>query len=58
MSKLKQTTIWTIILAMFLKASGVVRESIIAKEFGASAETSAYLFYQFFRLVSSASFLT
>ncbi|MGM9929452.1 MAG: murein biosynthesis integral membrane protein MurJ [Bacillus sp. (in: firmicutes)] len=42
MSKLKKTALWSVMLALVLKFSGVIRESIIAKEYGASAETSGY----------------
>lgn len=34
--------LWTTALALVLKVSGFIRESIVAKEFGATADTSAY----------------
>lgn len=44
MSSLKKTAIWITMLAVVLKFSGFLRESIIAKQFGASAYTDGYLF--------------
>ncbi|MGM8215066.1 murein biosynthesis integral membrane protein MurJ [Bacillaceae bacterium W0354] len=43
MSKLKQAAIWTTLLSIFLKLLGFVRESIIAKEFGANEYTDGFL---------------
>src|SRR5690606_28111401 len=42
MSNLKKAALWTALLALMLKVSGFIRESIVAKEFGASHETDAY----------------
>lgn len=42
MGRLKKAALWTTALALLLKLSGFVRESIVAKEFGASSETDAY----------------
>ncbi|WP_338754546.1 murein biosynthesis integral membrane protein MurJ [Bacillus sp. FJAT-52991] len=42
MTKFKKTALWTMILALVLKLSGLVRESIIVKEFGPSAEMAGY----------------
>lgn len=52
MSKLKKAALWTALLALVLKVSGFVRESIVAKQFGASAETDGYfLAFGFITLV-------
>ena len=53
MSKsLKRAAIWTTLLAIVLKFAGFLREAIISKEFGASAETDAYfLAFGFITLV-------
>lgn len=52
MTNLKKAAVWSIILAVILKLSGLVRESIIAREFGASADTTGYyLAFSFITLV-------
>lgn len=52
MNRLKKAALWTTALALLLKVSGFIRESIVAKEFGASAETDAYfLAFGFITLV-------
>lgn len=52
MSQLKKAALWTTALALVLKVSGFIRESVVAKEFGASAETDAYfLAFGFITLV-------
>lgn len=52
MSGLKKAAIWTTGLALLLKLSGFLRESIIAKEFGASDATDGYLLsFSFITLV-------
>lgn len=52
MSKLKRTAIWITLLALVLKLSGFLRESIIAREFGANEYTDAYLLaFSFITLV-------
>ena len=52
MSRLKKAALWTTALALVLKVSGFIRESIVAKEFGASSETDAYfLAFGFITLV-------
>lgn len=52
MSSLKKAAIWTTGLALLLKLSGLLRESIVAREFGASAETDGYfLAFSFITLV-------
>lgn len=52
MSRLKKAALWTTALALVLKLSGFIRESIIANEFGASFETDAYfLAFPFITLV-------
>ena len=52
MSSLKKAAIWTTGLALLLKLSGFLRESIVAKEFGASDATDAYfLAFSFITLV-------
>ncbi|MFL8936303.1 murein biosynthesis integral membrane protein MurJ [Rossellomorea oryzaecorticis] len=43
MSTLKKTAIWITLLALVLKLSGFLRESIIANEFGANEYTDGYL---------------
>ncbi|WP_226643220.1 murein biosynthesis integral membrane protein MurJ [Mesobacillus subterraneus] len=43
MSNLKKAGIIALILSLFLKFSGFLREGIIAKQFGASAETDGYI---------------
>ena len=42
MSSLKKAAIWTTGLALLLKLSGFLRESIVAREFGASDATDGY----------------
>lgn len=52
MSSLKKAAIWTTGLALLLKLSGFLRESIVAKEFGASDATDGYfLAFSFITLV-------
>ncbi|AYC28909.1 murein biosynthesis integral membrane protein MurJ [Paenisporosarcina cavernae] len=52
MSSLKKAAIWTTGLALLLKLSGFLREAIVAKEFGASAQTDGYfLAFGFITLV-------
>ncbi len=52
MSRLKKAALWTTALALVLKVSGFIRESIVATEFGATAETDAYfLAFGFITLV-------
>lgn len=52
MGRLKKAALWTTALALVLKVSGFIRESIVAKEFGASYETDAYfLAFPFITLV-------
>lgn len=52
MSSLKKAAIWTTGLALLLKLSGFLRESIVAKEFGASDSTDGYfLAFSFITLV-------
>ncbi|HZG71138.1 MAG TPA: lipid II flippase MurJ [Chondromyces sp.] len=52
MSSLKKTAIWITLLALVLKLSGFLRESIIAKEFGANEYTDGYLLaFSFITLV-------
>jgi putative peptidoglycan lipid II flippase len=52
MAGLKKTAIWITLLALVLKLSGFLRESIIAKEFGASEYTDGYLLaFSFITLV-------
>lgn len=52
MSKLKRTAIWITLLAVILKLSGFLRESIIAMEFGANEYTDGYLLsFSFITLV-------
>ena len=52
MSNLKKAAIWTTLLALVLKVSGFIREAIVSKQFGASAETDAYfLAFGFITLV-------
>ena len=52
MANLKKTAIWITLLAIFLKLSGFLRESIIASQFGASAQTDGYLLaFSFITLV-------
>lgn len=43
MSRLKKTAIWITMLALVLKLSGFLRESIIANEFGVSKYTDGYV---------------
>jgi putative peptidoglycan lipid II flippase len=43
LSTLKKTAIWITLLALVLKLSGFLRESIIANEFGANEYTDGYL---------------
>lgn len=52
MSTLKKAAIWSTILAIVLKLSGFLRESIMAKEFGANEYTDGYLIaFSFITLV-------
>jgi putative peptidoglycan lipid II flippase len=52
MSSLKKTAIWITLLAIVLKLSGFLRESIIAKQFGANEYTDGYLLaFSFITLV-------
>ncbi len=52
MGKLKQAALWTAVLALILKLSGLVRESIVSTKFGVSFETDAYfLAFPFITLV-------
>ncbi|REB08525.1 murein biosynthesis protein MurJ [Sporosarcina sp. BI001-red] len=52
MGKLKQAALWTAVLALVLKLSGLVRESIVGTKFGVSHETDAYfLSFAFITLV-------
>ncbi|MBA2871284.1 putative peptidoglycan lipid II flippase [Anoxybacillus calidus] len=52
MSTLKRTAIWITLLALVLKLSGFLRESIIAKQFGANEYTDGYLLaFSFITLV-------
>ncbi|UYZ21820.1 murein biosynthesis integral membrane protein MurJ [Mesobacillus jeotgali] len=52
MAGLKKTAIWITLLALVLKLSGFLRESIIAKEFGANHYTDGYLLaFSFITLV-------
>ncbi len=44
LSSLKKTAIWITLLALFLKFSGFIRESIIARQFGATDLTDGYLY--------------
>ncbi|MCM3005566.1 murein biosynthesis integral membrane protein MurJ [Priestia koreensis] len=58
MKKFKATAIWSILLALVLKVSGLARESIVAKEFGASADTTAYYLAFSFITLATAMFST
>ncbi|MTD30807.1 murein biosynthesis integral membrane protein MurJ [Planomicrobium sp. YIM 101495] len=52
MSSLKKAAIWTTGLALLLKLSGFLRESVVAREFGASDATDGYfLAFSFITLV-------
>jgi len=52
MASLKKAAIWTTLLALILKLSGFIRESVIARQFGVSAETDGYnLAFGFITLV-------
>ncbi|MFC4410012.1 murein biosynthesis integral membrane protein MurJ [Chungangia koreensis] len=52
MASLKKAALWTTALALLLKLSGFIRESVIAKQFGISAETDGYnLAFGFITLV-------
>lgn len=52
MAGLKKTAIWITILAIVLKLSGFLRESIIARQFGANEYTDGYLLaFSFITLV-------
>ncbi|WP_040287506.1 murein biosynthesis integral membrane protein MurJ [Sporosarcina koreensis] len=52
MGKLKQAALWTAVLALVLKLSGLFRESIVSTKFGVSHETDAYfLAFPFITLV-------
>ncbi|WP_050616535.1 murein biosynthesis integral membrane protein MurJ [Bacillus testis] len=44
MANLKRTAIWITLLAIFLKASGFIRESITSTVFGVSHETDGYVY--------------
>ncbi|PLS17825.1 murein biosynthesis protein MurJ [Bacillus sp. M6-12] len=52
MSTLKKTAIWITLLALVLKLSGFLRESIVARQFGATEHTDGYLLaFSFITLV-------
>lgn len=52
LSSLKKAALWTTGLALLLKLSGFIREAIVAREFGVSAETDGYfLAFGFITLV-------
>lgn len=52
MSTLKKTALWITLLAIVLKLSGFLRESIVAKQFGATHSTDGYLLaFSFITLV-------
>jgi putative peptidoglycan lipid II flippase len=52
MSSLKRTALWITLLALLVKLSGFLRESIIAKQFGANEYTDGYLLaFSFITLV-------
>ncbi|ARA98441.1 MULTISPECIES: murein biosynthesis integral membrane protein MurJ [Geobacillus] len=52
MPSLKRTAIWITLLALVVKVAGFLRESIIAKEFGANEYTDGYLLaFSFITLV-------
>ena len=52
MSGLKKTAIWMTLLAIVVKLSGFLRESIIARQFGANEYTDGYLLaFSFITLV-------
>ncbi len=52
LANLKKTAIWITLLALFLKLSGFLRESIVAKVFGVSDNTDGfYLAFAFITLV-------
>jgi putative peptidoglycan lipid II flippase len=52
MSGLKKTAIWITLLAIVLKLAGFLRESIIARQFGATENTDGYLLaFSFITLV-------
>nr|WP_295972307.1 murein biosynthesis integral membrane protein MurJ [uncultured Bacillus sp.] len=52
MSGLKKTAIWITLLALVLKLSGFLRESIISRQFGANEATDGYLLaFSFITLV-------
>lgn len=52
MAGLKRTAIWITLLALVLKLSGFLRESIIARQFGANEATDGYLLaFSFITLV-------
>src|SRR3954464_8520328 len=52
MSGLKKTAIWITLLALVVKFSGFLRESIIARQFGANEYTDGYLLaFSFITLV-------
>ena len=52
MSGLKKTAIWITLLALVVKLSGFLRESIIARQFGANEYTDGYLLaFSFITLV-------
>ncbi len=52
MASLRKAAIWITLLALVLKLSGFLRESIIAKEFGANEYTDGYLIaFSFITLV-------
>lgn len=52
MASLKRAALWTTALALLVKLSGFIRESVIARQFGISAETDGYnLAFGFITLV-------
>jgi putative peptidoglycan lipid II flippase len=50
MSSLKKAALWTTGLALLLKLSGFIREAIVAREFGVSAETDGYFSFWIYYL--------
>ena len=52
MASLKKAALWSTLLAIFVKFSGFIRESIIARQFGANEWTDGYLLaFSFITLV-------
>lgn len=52
MSSLKRTAVWITLLALVVKLAGFLRESVIAKQFGANEYTDGYLLaFSFITLV-------